>query len=195
MFTGIIEQTARVKDRTERRLTLERPASFTDLVRGASIAVSGVCLTVAELTASVLTFDVVPETWARSTLGEKQQGSLVNLERALPATGRFDGHIVQGHVEGRATVRSLVSSGVQGKDLTVDLPEDLLPFVTEKGSICLDGVSLTVAHLQGAQCSVALIPETLARTTLGSLEKGARVNVETDIIGKYIARQHSLFQP
>jgi riboflavin synthase len=184
MFTGIIETTAEVLSRTSGGLVLARPAFFKDLKKGSSVCVSGACLTVTKLTAKSMAFDVVPETWRRTTLGTLEEGNVVNLERALPATGRFDGHIVQGHVEGVGIVRA-VSRQRSAVSITIALPSSLLPSVVSKGSIALDGVSLTVAAVKGNACTVALIPETLQRTTLGLLKKGSRVNVETDILARF----------
>ena len=165
------------------RLILERPESFDDLKNGMSICVSGTCLTVIAFTKDSMTFDVVPETIAKTKLGKFKAGDRVNLERALPATGRFDGHIVQGHVEGVACV---VSVAVDGR-LTIELSLALQPYIVEKGSIAIDGVSLTVASVKGNTCEVALIPQTLSQTTLGMLREGEHVNIETDIIGRTLA--------
>lgn len=182
MFTGIIEATATVQKKTDTMLVLERPRSFADLKIGASIAVSGACLSVTAFDDHSMTFSVIPETLAKTKLGQLAKGDHVNLERAMRADGRFDGHIVQGHVEGVAKVSDLSPTNV----LTVQMPKNLLPFIIHKGSITLDGVSLTVVAIAEDQCSVALIPLTLTETTLGSLQKGDSVNVETDLIGRYI---------
>ncbi len=181
MFTGIVEATAKILSNSEAKIVCERPANFDDLKIGASICVSGVCLTVTEFSRESMTFDVVSETLKKTKLGSLKQGDRINLERAMLATDRFDGHIVQGHAEGTATVASM-----DGKILTLTLPSALLSLVVPKGSITIDGVSLTVASLDDNRCSLALIPQTLAQTTLGSLIKGESVNIETDIIGRYI---------
>lgn len=192
MFTGIVETTAKILDRSDSGLVLERPKTFDDIKIGSSIAISGTCLTVTSFDSPSMSFDVVPETWSRTKLGMLKTGNLVNLERALSANGRFEGHIVQGHIEGVATVASFedVKEGWAkgGKILTVKLPKELLPFVVFKGSIALDGVSLTVAELKDDLCSIALIPHTLEITTLGSLKTGEFVNVETDILAKYLKK-------
>ncbi len=181
MFTGIIEATAKVTAQESGRLTLERPASFDDVRLGSSIAVSGVCLTVRGMNATSLTFDVMPETLRKTTIGDWVMGDVVNLERALPAHGRFEGHVVQGHTEGTTEVM-----GVEQREgdvrLTVRIPQALRRVVIPKGSICLDGVSLTVADVGPGSCTVALIPMTLTATTLGSKRVGDRVNIETDIL-------------
>ena len=189
MFTGIVETTAAVMERTESRLTLARPSSFTDVKLGSSIAVNGVCLTVVDLQSDSFAFDVVGETWRRTNLGDLLVGNAVNLERAMPANGRFEGHVVQGHVEGVATVKEWKDDGAW-KQLVLELPDALLPYIVEKGSIALDGVSLTVAGLRGNEVTIALIPHTLKITSLGLRRPGDAINVETDILAHYIL-QHS----
>lgn len=188
MFTGIIETTAQVLQSSDGRLILERPAIFDDIKLGASICVSGVCLSVVEFDDQSMRFDVIDETLSKTKLGDLKIGDAVNLERALKVSDRFEGHIVQGHVEGTAVIghRSPVT-GV----LEIVLPDALAPFVIEKGSIAIDGVSLTVASMVDAVCTVALIPHTLSVTTLGSLQTGDRVNIETDILGRYVLSSHS----
>ena len=136
MFSGIVEATANVLNRTENQLTLERPKSFNDTVIGASIAVSGVCLSVAEFDDESLKFDVVSETWERSTLGSLQKGDTVNLERSVQADSRLDGHVVQGHVEGVGEVRELGNSG--NRELVITVPKDLNKFFVQKGSKAID---------------------------------------------------------
>ncbi len=186
VFTGIIESMAKVRSPEEGRLTLERPKSFTDVRIGSSVAVAGTCLTIVALDDATMTFEVVTETLRKTTLGSVNAGSIVNLERAMPANGRFEGHILQGHVEGIAEVVSICDEKM-GKMITIVLPEDLVTFVVSKGSIALDGVSLTVAKIEDQHCSVAVIPHTLVHTTLGTLREGGEVNVETDVIGRYCA--------
>ncbi len=187
MFTGLIEATAEVLERTASALTIERPRSFSDLKVGSSVAVAGVCLTVTTLDAKKLSFDVVEETWKRTTLGNLHKGDRVNLERALPLSSRLEGHFVQGHVDAVGNVRSV--EGVEGgEDVKVRIayPNNLRGLIVEKGSIAIDGVSLTVTHVDDDVFLVALIPTTLLATTLGNLQEGAKVNLETDILGKYI---------
>ena len=178
MFTGIIEKTARVTEKTDRGLAVERPADFVDTRTGSSISINGVCLTVISLDHTSMRFDVIGETWNKTNLGSLQPGSIVNLERAMRADGRFEGHFVQGHIEGTARVL------VAGTILELELPETLLPFVVPKGSITLNGVSLTVAELKKNVCTIALIPHTLQATNLGLLQSGDQVNIETDIISR-----------
>lgn len=191
VFTGIVETTAEVLSRTDARLVLARPAMFDDLREGSSISVNGACLTVVGLHEKEMAFDVMGETWRRTNLGDLTPGHRVNLERAMAATGRFEGHIVQGHVEGTAMVKEWKSDG-QWKQLMLELPPHLLPFVVEKGSVALDGVSLTVAGMHKQMMTIALIPHTLDITTLGARAPGDRVNVETDILAHYMLhRSHA----
>lgn len=190
MFTGIVEQTGEITDlsviETGRRLVLSA-RDLRPMPIGASIAVAGVCLTVVEAGEGVISVDVVPETLARTNLGDLEPGDRVNLERAMPADGRFDGHIVQGHVDGIGLVQS-VQSDDNGVTVTIEPAESLLPYVVEKGSMTVDGVSLTVSGLGDFWFSVALIPHTLEVTTLGSLEPGDTVNLEVDVVAKYVER-------
>ena len=192
VFTGIVETTAKVLQKTDTGLVLERPRTFTDITIGSSICVSGACLSVVGLDDQTMRFDVVPETWRRTNLGDLHIGDCVNLERSLRADGRFEGHVVQGHVEGTGLVTCYLPAGQAGSlhdretILTVQIPKDLLSFVIEKGGIAIDGVSLTVAKMEGDQCTIALIPHTLEVTTLGSLKEGERVNIETDVMGRYM---------
>ncbi len=180
MFTGIIETTAKILERSATGLTLARPKTFDDIKEGSSIAVSGACLSVIRFNKKSMSFAVVPETWAKTKLGALKSGDAVNLERALAANGRFDGHVVQGHVEGVGTVVDIKKER-EGATLTIDIPPPLLPFIIPKGSITLDGVSLTIASVNENLCTVALIPLTLQETTLGRLQKGDPVDIETDI--------------
>ena len=184
MFTGIIEATAAILDPSPTTFTIERPGSFTDITIGSSICVSGVCLTIVEFDDASMTFTVVEETLKKSTLGSFKKGDRVNLERAMKAGDRLDGHVVQGHVEGTGKV---VAPPPQ---LTVSIPKDLQKFVIPKGSIALDGVSLTIAEIDEDRVTVALIPHTLEHTTLGALKKGDRVNVETDMLLRSPAHAH-----
>ncbi len=183
MFTGIIESTAKVLENTGRQLLVERPAMFDDIKHGASISVSGVCLSIVAFDASSMSFDVIDETLAKTKLGSLKAGDLVNLERAMLAGSRLDGHIVQGHIEGVATVTSFI----EGR-LSLQVPKEFLPAIAPKGSIALDGVSLTVANVQDDIITVALIPLTLASTTLGNAKEGDRVNIETDILSRTHAK-------
>lgn len=173
MFTGIVEKRGRIR-KAGRRMAVD--TGWTDLVPGESIAVAGVCLTVARIDGPVAGFDLVPETLGKSTLGGLRPGAEVNLERALRAGDRLGGHVVQGHVDGTGVVAR------PGRRLRIESPlaERLVP----KGSVAVDGVSLTVADLDPAAFEIALIPTTLRVTTLGRLRKGDRVNIETDVLLK-----------
>jgi riboflavin synthase len=185
MFTGIVEEMAKATGVSEGKLSLARPASFADISIGSSIAVEGVCLSIIELSPEAMSFDVIGETQNKTTLGSVREGDILNLERALKVSERFDGHIVQGHVEGVGEVSS-VATDEQWTVFTVSLPENVSKFVVPKGSITLNGVSLTIAECDGSECSVALIPHTLKHTTLGGLREGDSVNIESDILGRYI---------
>jgi riboflavin synthase len=162
-----------------------------DLAPGESVACSGCCLTVVERGDGLVAFDAVPETLSRTTLGAWRPGSLVNLERALTLADRLGGHLVQGHVDAVGEVLARVPEG-QGARLTISLPVAIAPLVAEKGSIAVDGVSLTVARAHRDRFEVALIPETLARTTLGAAGPGTRANLEADVVARHVARLHEL---
>ena len=190
MFTGIVEQIGSVLDVAEqaegRRLVLSGQG-LVDVPVGASIAVNGVCLTAVKVEDERVTVDVIPETLNRTNLGEVGTGGRVNLERPMRADGRFDGHIVQGHVDGVGVV-SAINYDDGGTLMTVEAPADLMGFIVEKGSITVDGVSLTVAAMTERSFSVALIPHTLQFTTLGLRKPGDTVNLENDVIAKYVER-------
>ena len=188
MFTGIVEElgelTAVEQRQTDARLTVRGQLVTADAGHGDSIAVNGVCLTVVGLSGAEFTLDVVHETLRRSSLAGIQAGDRVNLERATALGERLGGHIMQGHVDGVAT-----RLGADGDGLTwFELPPGLARYVVEKGSIAVDGASLTVAALDGDRFAVALIPTTLELTTLGLREKGDRVNIEVDVLAKYVER-------
>ena len=200
MFTGIIEELGKSAGldvlADSATLTVAAPLVAAGAAAGSSIAVNGVCLTVTRSGDGQFTADVMGETLARSTLGTLAPGDLVNLERPVPAGGRLDGHIVQGHVDGTGEV-----TGVRPEEgwrtLRIAVPARLSRYLAEKGSVAVDGVSLTVSAVSepGADGSagdewfeVSLIPETLARTTLGSVSAGHRVNLEVDVIAKYVER-------
>lgn len=188
MFTGIVEELGTVVARNGERLVVHGSIATTDAVIGDSIAIHGVCLTVVDLRGERLSFDLSPETLARTNLGSLGPGDEVNLERPATLAGRLGGHLVQGHVDGVAEVIAVRPEGEDGVRLSVRLPRELLRHVVEKGSITLDGVSLTVAALDGDVIDIALIPHTLRATTLGSARENDRVNVEVDIVAKYVAR-------
>ena len=191
MFTGIVEEVGQVRARaraaTSTRLEVASRVVVDDAVLGSSIAVNGACLTVVELTDAGFVADVVAETLARTNLGRLEVGDAVNLERPLRADGRFGGHIVQGHVDATAEVRAVMRDGDGGATLEVALPADLRPFVLEKGSVALDGVSLTVAAVGDDWLRIALIPHTLAVTTFGARRGHDVVNVEADYVAKVVA--------
>ena len=206
MFTGIVEELGRVV-RLETvedcaRLTVEAPTVTQDVNLGDSVSVNGCCLTVTAVHGSTFTADLMAETLARTTLGSQAPGDPVNLERALRATDRLGGHIVQGHVDATAEVLDR-SHGEHWDLLRVGLPREIARYVAVKGSVALDGVSLTVVDVEdaqhnapdasptpgaGASLSVGLIPETLRRTTLGTRRPGERVNLEVDVMAKYAER-------
>ena len=192
MFTGIVEQTGRIVSTREvpggRRLRLAVGEIADDAVLGASICVSGACLTVAGIEPPELEFDVVAETLNKSTLGRKRAGESVNLERSLRVGDRVDGHFVQGHVDGVARVTRVQASEREWR-VWLEAPAELHPYLIPKGSVALDGVSLTIAEVGKPEFCVALIPTTLAHTTLAALKAGDRVNVETDILVRAVVEQ------
>ena len=206
MFTGIVEELGRVvrleTNEDCARLTVEASTVTQDASLGDSISVNGCCLTVAAMHGSTFTADLMAETLTRTTLGSQAPGDPVNLERALRATDRLGGHIVQGHVDATAEVLDR-SHGEHWDLLRVGLPQEIARYVAIKGSVALDGVSLTVVDVEdaqhdapdasptpgaGASLSVGLIPETLRRTTLGTRRPGERVNLEVDVMAKYAER-------
>jgi riboflavin synthase len=195
LFTGIVEELGTVEALERQsdavRLTVRAVTTLEDASLGDSIAVNGVCLTVSALGDGTWTADVMAETLAKSGLGALVVGDRVNLERAVTAGTRLGGHHVQGHVDavGRVSRRD---PGEHWDVVTVDMPRDLAPYLVDKGSITVDGVSLTVVEAGQDSFTVSLIPETLRRTTLGFRALGESVNLEVDVIGKYVARQLEL---
>ncbi|MDO7881060.1 riboflavin synthase [Antiquaquibacter soli] len=191
MFTGIIEEVGEViawdQSGDAARLTVRAPLAVSDAAHGDSISVSGVCLTVVDQGPDWFTADVMAMTIAMSTLGGSQPGRRVNLERAARVDSRLGGHIVQGHIDGTSTVLG-VTPGSAWQVVRFSLADELAPLVARKGSIAVDGVSLTVSGVGRDWFEVSLIPETLAATTLGSLQPGDRVNIETDILARHVAR-------
>jgi riboflavin synthase len=159
-----------------------------DLAEGASIAVNGVCLTAIDLRPDSFAADLAPETLRRSNLGALRPGSRVNLERPLSPTGRLSGHIVQGHVDGTGELLALDSLGAENWWLRVRVPAELDPFLVYKGSIAIDGISLTIAALEGDELSVTIIPHTFRNTTLSGYRPGALLNLECDILAKHVAK-------
>jgi riboflavin synthase len=191
MFTGIVEELGEVvaldHGPASARLTVRGPRVTSDATHGGSIAVNGVCLTVVDHTDDRFTVDVMAETLTHSALADLSPGQPVNLERAMPADGRFGGHVVQGHVDGTARVVSR-TRGDRWDVVTFTLPPGLARYVVLKGSITVDGVSLTVSDVTADTFAVSLIPTTLELTTLGRRAVGERVNIEVDVLAKYVER-------
>jgi riboflavin synthase len=189
MFTGLIEHVGVVEGTraTDAGVELRISSGYSDLTRGESIAVNGVCLTVLDFGAGWFTVAAMVMTIGRTTISSWKKGTRVNLERAMRGDSRFGGHIVQGHVDGVASVDQVEKKG-DALVLDVALPDGLAETLVLHGSVALDGVSLTVNALQGDKLQVALIDYTLAHTALADLSKGSSVNVETDVIGKYVQR-------
>ena len=184
MFTGLVNATGTVLDSNGGRLRIEAPLELAD---GASVAVNGVCLSVVESDASGFRVDVMDETLRRSSLGALARGDQVNLETPLRVGDALDGHIVQGHVDGTGTVAEVREEGF-ARVVRIAAPAELLRYVVEKGSIAVDGVSLTVSALHDDAFEVSLIPETLERTTLGQAAPGRTVNLEVDVLAKYVEK-------
>jgi len=196
MFTGLIETVGHVGDvgTTDAGLRIRIQTGIApELSDGESVSVNGVCLTVALRDSSTFTADIGPETARVTTLGMLRPGRPVNLERAMRAEGRFGGHFVQGHVDAIGTVRELRVEG-DARWLGVGFPDALAPFLVPKGSVAVDGVSLTVAALDADHFSVMIIPFTWSHTSLSSLQPGASVNLECDMVGKYVARAVQLIR-
>ncbi len=191
MFTGIVEELGSVVAvepmADAARLRIRGPLVTSDAVHGASIAVNGVCLTVVELGDGEFTADVMQETLDRSSLGAVAPGSPVNLERPVTLAARLGGHLVQGHVDGTGTILGRTPSE-HWEIVRVSLPDDLGKYVVEKGSITVDGVSLTVVEAEDDWFSISLIPTTLELTTLGTKQVGDPVNLEVDVVAKYVER-------
>lgn len=191
MFTGIVEQVGEVVSlqptETGRRIVV-RGEGLGDLAVGASLAVNGVCLTAIEPVDDTVSLDVIPETIRRTNLGDLETGSKVNLEHPMPANGRFDGHLVQGHVDGVGTVLSIEEADDGSVVMTIEISPDMGRYLVEKGSVTIDGVSLTVASIGDESFAVALIPHTLEATTLGLRTAGDTVNLELDVLAKYVER-------
>lgn len=195
MFTGIIEEVGTVsavhKSGTSSFIRIQAKTVLSDVHLGDSIAVNGVCLTVTAFDNSTFQADVMNETLSRSSLGSLSNGSPVNLERAMSANGRFGGHIVSGHIDGTGTVIAIENDGI-AVWYTVSADSTILRYIVEKGSIAIDGISLTVAKVTDTDFSVSVIPHTAAQTNLSSKKIGSIVNLENDIVGKYVEK---LFRP
>lgn len=191
MFTGLVEELGaveRVEERAGgRRFWIAAREVVRDARAGDSLACSGCCLTALEVEPGRFAVEAVPETLRRTTLGEWREGTPVNLERSLRLGDRLGGHLVQGHVDGVGVVTACVAEG-GGRRVTLALPAELSRFVALKGSLAVDGVSLTVAGLTDAACEIAYIPHTLAVTTAGRYATGTRVNLEVDLLARYLAR-------
>jgi riboflavin synthase len=193
MFTGIVRELGEVEsvDRSEDGARLRiRAALAGELAEGDSVSVNGACLTATSVENGSFEADVMHQTLSLTTLGDLEPSSPVNLELAVRPTDRLGGHVVQGHVDGTGTVAEVADDGF-AKRLRVELPGELLPYVVERGSIAIEGVSLTVAELADPVVEVSLIPETLERTTLGRVQAGDRLNVECDVLARYVRRQLS----
>jgi riboflavin synthase len=186
MFTGIVEERGAVLQIAPSRLTVACRTVSSDAEVGASISVNGVCLTVVERADDHLSFDVSAETLRRTSLSRLAAGDPVNLERPLTFSSRLGGHLVQGHVDGVGEVGGIERGDDGGAWMTIGAPHEIGRYLVEKGSVCVDGVSLTVAERDGSAFAVALIPHTLEVTTLGSAEVGDPLNLEVDVIAKYV---------
>ena len=193
MFTGLVEDVGRIAKITTtggtRRLIIEAERAPRELKKGDSISVSGVCLTAVEVTPNSFRADLAEETWRLTSFSRIQEGALVNLELPMKADGRMGGHIVQGHVDG--TGKFLGLERIPGADdfwLHVEIPAELERYVVYKGSIAIEGISLTVAKVEGTKVTIAIIPHTAEATNLCSLKPGDPVNIETDIVAKYVEK-------
>jgi riboflavin synthase len=187
MFTGIVRELGRVEAFDGSRLRVSAPATAPHVAIGDSVAIAGVCLTVVENGGDTLAFDAVPETVSRTSLGRLEPGGDVNVEPALRAGDPMGGHVMQGHVDGVGGVRSVDAEG-KGRRIWFDVPAEVLRYCVEKGSVAVDGTSLTIAALDDDGFAVALIPHTLEATTLGGLAPGDPVNLEADVLAKYVER-------
>ena len=193
MFTGIVEEVGRIesiqKVGGKTRINVAAGAIPRELKQGDSVAVSGVCLTAVDITPSTFGADLAQETWERTSLSRLRPGALVNLELPMKADGRFGGHVVQGHVDGTGKFLGLEPiAGAQDYWLKIEVPAELEKYVVYKGSIAIEGISLTVARVQGREVRVAIIPHTAEATNLKSLKPGDPINLETDIIAKYVEK-------
>jgi riboflavin synthase len=193
MFTGIVEEigkVAKIEQRGEnRRITIEAQNTPKELGTGQSVAVSGVCLTALDITPRSFCADLAPETWARTSFSRIHEGALVNLELPMKADGRFGGHIVQGHVDGVG--RLIEFERIADSEnwwLHIEIPPEVEKYTVFKGSICIEGISLTVAKLEKNRCTIAIIPHTVELTNLGALTPGDPVNLEADLIAKYVEK-------
>lgn len=200
MFTGIVEEVGRItriEQRGEnRRITIAAKNSPKELKTGNSVAVSGVCLTALDIRPGSFCADLAPETWVRTSFSRIHEGALVNLELPMKADGRFGGHIVQGHVDGVG--KFLALERIEDSEnfwLRIELPRDVEKYTVYKGSISVEGISLTVARLEGLTCTIAIIPHTVEMTNLNSLQPGDPVNLEADLIAKYVEKMMTREEP
>jgi riboflavin synthase len=193
MFTGIVEavgSVARIEQRGQNRgITIAARSVPGELKTGDSVAVSGVCLTALDIKPGSFCADLAPETWERTSFSRMHEGAIVNLELPMRADGRFGGHIVQGHVDGVGKLIALERiADSENWWLHIELPHDVEKYTVYKGSVCIEGISLTVANLEGTTCTVAIIPHTVEMTNLKSLKPGDPVNLEADLIAKYVEK-------
>jgi riboflavin synthase len=193
MFTGIVEEVGRITGIDQRgenrRITIAAQRAPKELKTGDSVAVSGVCLTALEIKAESFCADLAPETWVRTSFSRIHDGALVNLELPMKADGRFGGHIMQGHVDGVGELIALERiANSENWWLRIELPRDVEKYTVYKGSIAIEGISLTVAKLKGRICTVAIIPHTVEMTNLNSLKPGDPVNLEADVLAKYVEK-------
>ncbi len=198
MFTGIVEEVGKItrieQHGENRRITIEAANTPKELGSGHSVSVSGVCLTALDIRPTSFCADLAPETWVRTSFSRIREGALVNLELPMKADGRFGGHVVQGHVDGVGKLiefeRILDSEGHDSENwwLHIQIPSDVEKYTVFKGSISIEGISLTVAKLERNRCTIAIIPHTVELTNLGSLKPGDPVNLEADVIAKYVEK-------
>ncbi len=192
MFTGIVEELGHVIEvqpkATGARLTIECSATLQDATPGASIAVNGACVTAVEIGANQFSADLAPETLKRTNLGDLKPGSPVNLERPLRANSRLDGHFVLGHVDGTAEIASIESLGDDNWWLRIRVPDELTRYIVNKGSLAVDGISLTVAEIRNTFVGFTIIPHSYEHTTLHAYSAGSRVNIEVDILAKHLEK-------
>jgi riboflavin synthase len=193
MFTGIVEEVGRVSRIEQRgdnrRITITANATPKELKAGDSVSVSGVCLTALDIKPGSFCADLAPETWERTSFSRIHESAPVNLELPMKATGRFGGHIVQGHVDGVGKLIALERvADSENFWLRIEMPREVEKYTVYKGSICIEGISLTVAKLEGRECTVAIIPHTVEMTNLNSLKPGDPLNLEADLIAKYVEK-------
>jgi riboflavin synthase len=193
MFTGIVEEVGHVRyieqRGANRRITIAAEKTPKELNPGDSVSVSGVCLTAVDIKPGSFCADLAPETWVRTSFSRMHEGAKVNLELPMKADGRFGGHIVQGHVDGVGKLIALQRiDDSENFWLQIELPRDVEKYTVYKGSVCIEGISLTVAKLEGTTCTIAIIPHTVEMTNLNSLKPGDPVNLEADLIAKYVEK-------